>query len=102
MTPIVDPAWRELSAGARDVLVALAAGGPGTGAAIHRRVRGGGEPQTEPTTHRHLSALADRGYVAREREGGGEVHNELTQEGYILIERNVVGVADEIQNPTEV
>jgi len=91
---VIGEAWRGLPAGQRDVLVALAVGGPASGAEIHRRIRGD-EPQTEPTTQRNLASLAEFGYVARE-EGGGAFTNSLTDRGFALVERNVCDVADRV------
>jgi Fe2+ or Zn2+ uptake regulation protein len=96
MTAQLDAEWRRLSANRRDVLVALAAVGPASGAAVHRWIRGEGEPQTQPTTQRHLSDLADRGYVARDHQGGC-VENRLTDEGALLVESNVVGIAADLR-----
>jgi len=94
---VIDPEWRELVAGKRDVLVALAIDGPDTGTAIHTRVRGD-DPATEPATQRLLKQLEHAGYIEREvsTEDNRAKINRLTDEGHDIVERGVIDVTDEI------
>ena len=91
---VISPAWRELSAIQRDILVTLALRGRANNSTIHRRQ--GRAPERDPVTTKNLDTLARKGLVAREPQGK-QTMNWLTPAGWDLIGQNVVDVAAEIE-----
>jgi predicted transcriptional regulator len=92
---VIDPQWRELNATKRDILMALARGGPANGADIHRRLRGH-EPQTEGTTHRNIQWLTNKGLITRDPVNDKAYQCELSEDGVALLRRGVLKPAAEI------
>lgn len=92
---VIDDDWRDLSTHQRDIIVTLAVVGGATGTRIH--ALRGRDADTEPTTHRNLSALRQRGLIESSAVDGDDRarENRLTEAGQELFARGVVGPAVE-------
>lgn len=91
--PVIDDDWRELNAIQRDILVALAIGGDGSGIDITERI--GRDYSARTSTYRNLADLRERGLTAFDESGGDDrmqVH-ELTDAGWDVVTAGVVAPA---------
>lgn len=85
--PTINQNWRNLNAGRRDVLVALAAHEPVNGKTLHEHIRGPHNPSTEAATQRLLDKLQQEGLVERETWSEDERYliNSLTDDGVEMV-----------------
>lgn len=95
MDRVIHPDWRALNSTERDILVALAHGGPGNARDLNERINGV-RPGAAAVRH-NLDKLMASGYIEQEDGFQQAKVNELTTEGLVVVKTGLFDAADAIQ-----
>lgn len=95
---ILTDEWRDLRPNEQETLIGIGVCGPSSGIKLHRAIREDpAEDTTKGSTSRALGLLKDKGLIEREEaEDNRAKIASLTPQGKVLLDRNVVEVADRI------
>lgn len=93
--PTLPTEWTDLNAIQRDILTVLAIHGPTTGSDVNDAL--GRDPENRSWTHRNLVTLRKQGFVASTEVDDCTQRNELTEDGWALVNEGVIEVAKRVR-----